>query len=236
MSSRPRAAAAAVLLSFGAIALGATGPAAAGPAPQAQVQPGQELRLIAPLQVAQVRPAAAAVPEAGHFIAGLADQAIAGLADQSLTAEQRIQRFRTLLTTDFDMPAIARFVLGRYWRVATPQERDEYVKLFEEYVVQIYASRFQDYNGEKLKVDSAWRDDDGAVVTTSIVRQSGPPVKVDWKLRGSAPAFKIVDVMVEGVSMSVTQRDDFAAAIQAHGGRVAGLIDMLRQKIQTAQK
>ena len=125
-------------------------------------------------------------------------------------------------------------MLGRYWRVATAEERDEYVKLFQDYVVQIYASRFQDYNGEKLKVDAAWRADDGAVVTTSILRQSGPPVKVDWKLRGAAPAFKIVDVMVEGVSMSVTQRDDFAAAIQAHDGNVAGLIDMLRQKIQTA--
>lgn len=225
MSNRPITVAAAVLLSL--CAAGAAGAAAASlPAP---VQP-------APVQLAQARPADTAAPEAGQFISALADQAIAGLADKSLSTTQRVQKFREVLATDFDMPAIARFVLGRYWRVATPQERDEYVKLFQDYIVQIYATRFQGYNGEKLKVEAAYRAEDGAIVTTSILRESGPPVKVDWKLQGAAPSFKIVDVMVEGVSMSVTQRDDFAAAIQAHGGKVAGLIDMLRQKVQTAQK
>ena len=223
MTSRPMAAAAAVLLSVCAV------DAAAQPA-AGEVAPSP----LAPLQLAQARTGEAAVPEAGKFISGLANEAIAGLADKSLSTEQRAERFRTLLTSDFDMPTIARFVLGRYWRVATPQERDEYVRLFQDYVVQIYASRFQGYNGEQLKVDAARRDDDGAIVSSSILRPSGPPVKVDWKLRGAAPGFKIVDVMVEGVSMSVTQRDDFAAAIQAHGGKVAGLIDMLKQKIQTA--
>ncbi len=179
--------------------------------------------------------ARAAMPEASNFISKLASDAIAGLADQTMSLEERTRRFRTLLTTDFDVPEIARFVLGRYWRVATPDERAEYTKLFEDYIVNIYATRFHQYNGEQLKVNGAVSDDDGALVSSSIMRPNGaPPVKVDWKLKSEAPSFKIVDVMVEGVSMSVTQRDDFAAAIQAHGGKVAGLIDMLRQKV--AQK
>ncbi len=219
MASRAMAAAAAVVLSVCMTA------GAVAPAQTAQAQSSQA-------QVSQAKPAA--VPEASAFISGLAKDAVAQLSDKSMTLDVRLQRFRELLATGFDVPGIARFVLGRYWRVAPPEERDEYVKLFQDYIVQIYATRFQGYNGEKLKIDAAWRDDDGAIVTTSILRQSGAPVKVDWKLRGAAPSFKIVDVMVEGVSMSVTQRDDFAAAIQAHGGKVAGLIDMLRQKIQTA--
>jgi phospholipid transport system substrate-binding protein len=183
------------------------------------------------LQVAQAR---AAAPEAGTFVSSLASDAIAGMADKTMSLEDRTQRFRTLLTAHFDVPEIARFVLGRYWRLATPDERTEYTKLFEDYIVNIYAARFQDYNGEQLKVSTAVKDDDGAFVSSSIVRQGGPPVKVDWKLKTEAPSYKIVDVMVEGVSMSVTQRDDFAAAIQAHGGKVAGLIEMLKQKVQTA--
>ena len=214
MLSRSLAATAAMVLSLAA----ASAPApAAGPA--------------ASPQVAQAR---AALPEAGEFISKLAAEAIAGMSDKTMSLEDRTQRFRKLLTADFDVPEIARFVLGRYWRQATPDERTEYLKLFEDYIVSIYASRFQEYNGEQLKVSSAVKDDDGAYVSSSIVRQSGAPVKVDWKLRSEAPTFKIVDVMVEGVSMSVTQRDDFAAAIQAHGGKVAGLIDMLKQKVQTA--
>lgn len=217
MLSRTMAATAAVLFAVGTGAL----PALAGDATPA-------------VTIAQAR---APLPEAGTFISGLASEAIAGMADKSLTLEDRTQRFRKLLTTDFDVPEIARFVLGRYWRVATPDERAAYTKVFEDYIVNIYAARFQEYNGEQLKVNSAVHDDDGALVSSSIVRPSGPPVKVDWKLKTAASSFKIVDVVVEGVSMSVTQRDDFAAAIQAHGGKVAGLIDMLKDKVQqTAQK
>jgi phospholipid transport system substrate-binding protein len=184
-------------------------------------------------QIAQAR---APLPEAGTFISSLASDAIAGMADKTMSLEDRTARFRTLLTGHFDVPEIAKFVLGRYWRVATPDERTEYTKLFEDYIVNIYAARFQEYNGEQLKVNSAVKDDDGAFVSSAITRPTGAPVKVDWKLRSAAPSFKIVDVMVEGVSMSVTQRDDFAAAIQAHGGKVAGLIEMLKQKVQTAAK
>ncbi len=219
MLSRSLAATAAVLLSVASLA----GPARAE-GPVSSPTAG------AP-RVAQAR---AALPEAGEFISHLATDAIAGMSDRTMSLEERTRRFRTLLTADFDVPEIARFVLGRYWRVATPEERNEYTKLFEDYIVSIYAARFQEYNGEQLKVNAAVKDDDGAIVSSSIERQSGPPVKVDWKLKSEAPSFKIVDVMVEGVSMSVTQRDDFAAAIQAHGGKVAGLIDMLRQKVQTA--
>ena len=224
MLSRMMTATAAVILAVGA----GTVPALAGDTAAPAVTEA------APAQVAQAR---TPLPEAGTFISGLASEAIAGMSDKTLTVDGRAQRFRKLLTTDFDVPEIARFVLGRYWRVATPEERTEYTKLFEDYIVNIYAARFQEYNGEQLKVNNAFRDDDGALVSSQIVRSSGPPVKVDWKLRTAAPSFKIVDVMVEGVSMSVTQRDDFSAAIQAHGGKVAGLIAMLRDKVQqTAQK
>ena len=215
MLSRLLAATAAVVLSIAAITM----PALAADA--------------APPQVAQAR---AALPEAGEFISSLASDAIAGMADKTMSLADRTARFRKLLTAHFDVPEIARFVRGRYWRVATPEERTEYTKLFEDYIVNIYAARFQEYNGEQLKVTSAVKDDDGAFVSSAIVRQAGAPVKVDWKLKSEAPSFKIVDVMVEGVSMSVTQRDDFAAAIQAHGGKVAGLIAMLKEKVQTASK
>lgn len=230
MLCRSKAAAAAALVTLCAAgSLCAAGPALAGSPSPVQTAPAQ----IAPVQIAQAR-TAQAWPEAGTFISSLAENAITGLTDKTLSPDQRAQRFRDLLTTDFDIPEIARFVLGRYWRVATPDERTQYTQLFQDYIVQIYASRFQDYGGETLKVTSAYRDDDGAFVSSSLMRPSGPPVKVDWRLRPQAPTFKIVDIMVEGVSMSVTQRDDFAAAIQEHGGKVAGLIELLKQKVQTA--
>jgi phospholipid transport system substrate-binding protein len=216
MSSRLLAATAAVLLPVCSVFAAAQ---AAGPAPA--------------VELAQAR---VPMPTASKFISNLANDAIAMLSDKTMALDDRIRRFRQLMNANFDVPEIAKFVLGKYWRVATPDERVEYTKLFEDYVVDIYATRFQDYNGEQLKVNSAvGADDGGAFVSSAIVRTNGgAPVKVDWKLKSDGPNFKIVDVLVEGVSMSVTQRDDFAAAIQARGGKVAGLIDLLKQKVQTA--
>ncbi len=218
MSIRHAAALAAAALMSASLA----GLAVAADAPQAMAQQ------------AQARGAAASVPEAGTFISNLAVEAIRQTTDKSITDEERVQRFRELLKIKFDMPQIARFVLGRYWRVASPEERATYSQLFEDYVVQTYASRFHEYSGEAVKVQYATRNPDGDVVVVSNIERNGPPVRVEWKLQPDDKTFKIVDVVVEGVSMAVTQRDDFAATIQARGGKVAGLIDALRAKTRTA--
>ena len=188
------------------------------------------------LELAQARQVSAAVPEAAEFINRLADRAIADLSDKTMAVDMRLQHFRRLLADGFDVPQIGRFVLGRYWRLANDDERREYLRLFEEYIVQTYAARFGDYAGENLKVGTAISEPDGAVtVNSQIIRPSGPPVKVEWKLRREAPSFKIVDVMVEGVSMSITQRDDFSATIQAKGGKVENLLAILRERVKTTQ-
>ena len=76
---------------------------------------------------------------------------------------------------------------------------------------------------------------DGSLVSSEIVRPNGaPPAKVDWLLTEHDGAYKISDVIVEGVSMAVTQRSEFASVIQRHGGQVEGLITALRQKTESA--
>lgn len=187
-------------------------------------------------EIAQARPASATPsPEAGAFISALADRAIAGLTDKDASRPDRESRFRALLTDGFDVPHIARFVLGRYWRIASEAERAEYLQLFEDFIVQSYSQRFGEYAGENLKVMHARITPDGeALVLTDLLRPSGPAVKVEWRLRRDGSSFKITDVMVEGVSMSITQRDDFSATIQRAGGRVDALLGVLRDKVRTA--
>jgi phospholipid transport system substrate-binding protein len=176
------------------------------------------------------------VPEASEFVARLAERAIEGLTEKDIPLAERTQRFRLLLTEGFDVPQIGRFVLGRYWRVATEEERAEYLKLFEDFIVHNYATRFGEYAGENLKIGGASRTAEGDVtVYSELLRPNGAPVKVEWKLRQHDSSFKITDVAVEGVSMTITQRDDFSASIQRNGGKVEGLLTMLRDKVRTAQ-
>lgn len=173
--------------------------------------------------------AAAADPAA--MISNLGSQALQVLGKDA-TQSQRVARFRDLLREDFDVPGIARFVLGRYWNTATEEQRAEFTKLFEDYIAVAYATRLAEYTGETFKVTGSRPDGDGAIVSSQILRPGGaPPVKVDWRLTGRNGAYKISDVSVDGISMAVTQRSEFASVIQHNGGQVQGLITMLRQRI-----
>lgn len=148
---------------------------------------------------------------------------------------ERLARFRQLFQADFDVPGIARFVLGRYWRSASEEEQQEYLKLFEDYVVFVYGTRLSNFSGETFKVRGTRTDESGTIVSTDILSPGGePPVKVDWRLVSDNGAFKINDVVIEGISMMVTQRSEFASVIQRHGGQVGGLLALMREKTNTA--
>jgi len=154
---------------------------------------------------------------------------------KKLPQSERLTRFRELFHADFDGPGIARFVLGRYWRSASEQEQQEFLRLFEDYVVFVYGTRLSNFNGETFKVRSSRTDDSGTVVSSDIVGPSGDaPIKVDWRLITDKGAFKINDVVIEGISMLVTQRSEFASVIQRHGGQVGGLLTMMRERARTA--
>ncbi len=181
-------------------------------------------------------PAAAADPgaEAKVFIENLSEQAIAALTAPGISREEREARARTLLTANFAVPTIGQFVLGRHWRTASPEERSEYLALFEELIVVTYVDRFSRYSGERLRVTSALvdKESDDVVVYSEITRPAGAPVQVGWRVRRVPPSFKIVDVIVEGVSMGQTQRSDFASVIRSNGGALSGLLDEMRRRVR----
>ena len=173
---------------------------------------------------------AGAAADPAAMISNLGTQALQVLGKDA-TQSQRVARFRELLRDDFDVPVIARFVLGRYWNVATEEQRAEFTKLFEDYIAIAYATRLAEYSGEQFKVISSRPDGDGAIVSSQILRPAGAaPIKVDWRLVGRGGAYKISDVSVDGISMAVTERSEFASVIQHNGGQVQSLIAMLRDR------
>ena len=181
------------------------------------------------LVLVHTTPASAANP--ADFVKDMGDKAFASLSEPGLTQEERAKRFRVLLNDAFDLPRIARFTLGRYWRTATDAEKTEFVELFEKFVIQAYSTRFQDLSGKKLNVIQAREvSASQALVLSEILIPGKPAVKINWRVRSKDEAHKIVDVMVEGISMSITQRDEFAAVIRQTGGKVDGLIEALRRK------
>ena len=190
------------------------------------------LVVIAVIGASAPRPAAA--QDAAAFVRSLGTEAIQVLGP-SVSPAQRLSRFRQLFHNDFDVPGIGQFVLGRYWRSASPQQQQEFLQLFQEYVVQAYASRLGPYGGEPFRVIGARSAGDEVIVSSDVVRPSGSPIQIDWYLINAGGQFKITDVYVGGVSMKVTQRDEFSAIIQHDGGRIDGLLARLRQKTAAAR-
>jgi phospholipid transport system substrate-binding protein len=182
------------------------------------------------------QPSSASATDGAQFVTDLASRAVSELTTGDLAMPERVSRFRGMLTEAFDVPLIGRFVLGRYWRIATEDEKSEYLKLFEAYIVQTYVQRFNDFAGAQLRVLQTRSGQDGEVIATLDAALPGKPAaKFDVRLRREANTFKIFDVVVEGISMSVTQRDDFAAVIQRNGGKVEGLLASLREKTRSIQ-
>jgi phospholipid transport system substrate-binding protein len=165
-----------------------------------------------------------------EFVRQLGNEALEVMRADT-TAAQKEQFFHQLLRQDFDTRSIAQFVLGPYWRAASEAERQEFRKLFEDYIVRVYSKRFAQYHGEALNVTSSRADSDGAIVASEIVRPNGgTPIKVDWRLGTRDGLYKVTDVIIDGISMAVSDRSQFASVIQRTGGQVQGLLAMMRDK------
>lgn len=175
--------------------------------------------------------AQSADPGAVSFMEQLGNETVATFADKSLSRDQALDRFRVLLNRGFDVPYIGRWVLGRYWNVATPQQQAEYQQLFERLIIRTYAERFAEYSGETFKITGSRPEgSNDTTVTTQIIRPSGPPVNVSWRVRKRDSDYRIIDILVEGVSMGVTQRQEFASVVEQNGGRIDGLLQALRSR------
>jgi len=170
--------------------------------------------------------------EATSFVKKLAEKAIGELTNKSVPREQRIALFREFFTTHFAVNGIGKWILGRHWRKASDAEREEYLHLFEDLMVVSYVDRFAAYAGEPLLiVKTLTQDENNATVFAKIEQPDGtPPVHVDWRVARKGTMYKIVDVIVEGTSMSSTLRSDFSSTIRQRGGKISGLLTALREK------
>ncbi|MFN0042494.1 MAG: phospholipid-binding protein MlaC [Alphaproteobacteria bacterium] len=173
------------------------------------------------------------------FVKSLADRALSTLKSD-VSKQDRDRQFHAILAEGFDVPAIARFSLGAYWEKASEADRQEYLKLFQDLIVQTYSARLSSvYNGQRLDIGAARPDGKiGMWVASKIVspNPADESVRIDWRLRQpGGDKHKVVDVVVNNISMVVTQRDDFVAALQGNGGDVRTFLGVLREKIVKLQ-
>ena len=172
--------------------------------------------------------------DARRFVGDLAQSIVTVLRDPSLTPEGRLERVGAVTADAFDLERTARIALGRFWKLASPEQRAEFAGLFRSYVLASYGSRFRDYADRTLRVTGA-RPADEDVIVESLVEGGATPVRLDWRLARAGQDWLVLDVAVEGVSLLLTYRNEFAAVIERQGGAVAALLDELRRRVAAHQ-
>ena len=213
--------------------------------PNKAMRPFRVLRLALALAVGFVPATALAqdhVAGSANFIKQMAENAVMSLSDETLGGPaEREGEFRRLFTDNFAVGGIARFSLGRYWRRASPAQRKEYLVLFEDVVVTTWASQFSQFDGQRVEVSQAIdaksprADENAALVRSAIHVSDSTAIRVDWRVANKGDIYKITDILVEGISMVTTQRDEFVAVVRANGGTTNGLLSMLREQRDSAR-
>jgi phospholipid transport system substrate-binding protein len=183
------------------------------------------------LAALMARAAAADIGSAEQFIQDLGNRTL-DVLEQPLEPPAKLNQLKQLLDKSTDLKLVARLVLGRYWRQATPEQQAEFVGLFNELLMQTMAERMSWYNGQTFEITGANPvDERDTMVATRILRPSGkPPILVDWRVRENDGSFLLIDILAEGVSLVVTQRAEAADVIGRDG--LDGLLGQMRTRLE----
>jgi phospholipid transport system substrate-binding protein len=187
--------------------------------------------------LAPVLPAKAGTDPAA-FITNLASQLqmVAG----NPSPEHRRAGFRQLFLHDFDVPGLGRFVLGRFTRIMTAPQQEEFLRLFESYVIATYSDRLSEYvaGGVVPRVLGSRLVPDGAIVSSEFVRGSGSSpagsIRVDWHLSERDGSCKISDFVIDGISMAANGRSELEGVAARNGGEPLAILAVMRQETANA--
>ena len=168
----------------------------------------------------------------GSYVMEMTTNAINTLTNKSISQNEKESQFGKLFDKNFDVPSISRFVLGKYWKQASLDQKKNFIKAFRNYVVKTYSSRFNEYSGEKLKLVNYENEKNPKIflVHTILERQDAPVIKVDWRIGKKKDRFVILDIIIEGISLAITQRSEFVSVIDQNEGSIDQLISLLKER------
>ncbi len=185
-------------------------------------------------------PALAAEPAPDEVVRQVTDEVTqAVLESDALKAGEReavLALVREKVLPHVDFRAATRIALGRDWRIATPAQRDQLVHEFQGMLLRIYTNSIGGYRGQKLEVQrvNMAPGDTDVTVRNRYLQPGKPAVSVDYAMHLTPEGWKIYDVIVEGVSLALTYRSEFASIVSQSG--IDGLLKRLAERNQPARR
>ncbi len=160
---------------------------------------------------------------ANSFVVDIGNQAIKILKIPVDDKEKRKKELRNLLKEKFDMPFIAKIILGKEVLKNIPEKKlSKFSDVFEIHIVNVYSSQLGTYKGQEFKVTNTEIKKKDAFVYSTIISPDYPTTNIVWRVRDRDNGLKIIDMQVEGVSLLRTKRNDFKMVLDSQG--IDGLI------------
>jgi phospholipid transport system substrate-binding protein len=153
------------------------------------------------------------------------------IVNSSASQAEKQQQLAPIVDSAVDVDSIAQFCLGRYWRTATPEQQRTYKQLFHTVLLNSVTGKLGDYTGVRFTMGRAQTREDGVVVSTTIQRPNNAPTAVDWVISEASGTPRIIDMIAEGTSLRLTQRDDYSSYLAHNNNNVQALIDALKRQV-----
>jgi len=172
----------------------------------------------------------ATIDQAVAFVRQTGD-ALVGVINGPGDSAQKRAALAQIIDRTVDVQNVARFTLGRFWRVATPEQRQRYMEAFHQVLVTNIGAKLGEYEGVRFTVNRAVPAQGGAQVDTTLLRPNQPPTNVGWVIANPAGSPKIVDVIAEGTSLRLTQRSDYGSFLTHNNENIDALINAMQHQV-----
>ena len=152
------------------------------------------------------------------------------------TAEYKAKKLTEIALATVDIKGVGLYTLGSYRKDLTEEQKKEYSNLFKEYFLKTFVSRLTDYSEPKIDVISSEKKNEKYTIVSSILLATDkkPEVKIDWRVYTKNPNKPLIrDLIIEGLSLARTQKEEFSSIIESNDGDINALFNKLREFINS---
>ena len=153
----------------------------------------------------------------------------------NFTKEQRIEKLKIIASETVDINGIGYYTLGSYRKTINDEQITEYENLFEQYFLKSFSSRLAEYSNPEIEVVSKKKINENYTMVSSILVSTNqrPEVKIDWRVyTKDSENPQIRDLIIEGLSLARTQKEEFSSIIQSNEGDINALFTTLKEFIK----
>ena len=149
----------------------------------------------------------------------------------NLSSEERIEELKKIATDTVDIPGIGFYSLGKFRKTMTNEKKNEYQKIFREYFLKSFSSRLAEYSNPVIEVISKEKINENYTIVSSVLvaTDKRPEVKIEWRIYTKNPEKPLIrDLIIEGLSLARTQKEEFNSIIQNADGDINALFESLK--------